>query len=219
MPTADRAFGRAERRAQRVISELAREIRDARLTAGTSQSAVAKAAHVSANTVSRIETGQLAQLSIAEALVVADAVGLDLSVRAYPGRRPTRDAAHAKKLHELLGHVGAPLKYRLEAPLPPREGVPEQRAWDALIGAPDGETGVELEMRLYDLQAQTRRILLKWRDSGAQRLLLLISDTQANRRSLRTFPAYFAVLPRLKTAALLATLQSGTRPETGYALI
>ncbi len=88
-----------------------------------------------------------------------------------------------------------------------------------MIFAPDGDTGVELEMRLYDLQAQMRRIFMKWRDSGAERLLLLINDTHANRLVLRTFPDYFQDLPRLKTASLLAMLERGERPLPGYALI
>ena len=169
--------------------------------------------------MSRIESGTLEGLTLVDAVVLADAVGLDVSIKAYPGRQPTRDAGHARKLTEFLAHVGAPLRYGLEVGLPPREGVPEQRAWDAMIFGPDGETGVELEMRLYDLQAQTRRILLKWRDSGAERLLLLVNDTDANRRVLRTFPDYFKDLPRLKTSHVLAQLQDGRRPPTGYVLI
>ncbi|MGI8928550.1 MAG: hypothetical protein ACR2H0_03655 [Candidatus Limnocylindrales bacterium] len=41
-----------------------------------------------------------------------------------------------------------------------------------------------MEQRLYDVQAQTRRILLKWRDSGVERLLLVLADTRVNRRVL-----------------------------------
>ena len=115
-------------------------------------------------------------------------------------------------------HVAPPLRYGLEVLLPPSEAVPEQRAWDAMIFGPDGDTGVELEMRLYDLQAQTRRILLKWRDSGTQRLPLLINDSRANRRILRTYPDYLDELPRLNEAALLGQLERGVLPETGYVL-
>ena len=153
------------------------------------------------------------------AVRVADAVGLDVSVKAYPGGTPTRDAAQARKLGGFLRHVGKPLRYATEVGLPQREGVTDQRAWDAMIFGPDGETGVELEMRLFDLQAQTRRIHLKWRDSGAERLLVLINDTAGNRRVLRTYPEYLSDLPRLKTAAVLNMLERGERPPTGYLLI
>lgn len=69
-----------------------------------------------------------------------------------------------------------------------------------------------------DIQAQMRRILLKWRDSGAERLLLVIADTDANRRVLRTFPEYFSSLPRLKRSTVIAQLEAGVRPEIGFVL-
>lgn len=137
--------------------------------------------------VSRIEAGGSPSLSLLDAVLLADAVGLDLSVKAYPGRTPTRDAGHARRLQSVLAHVGPPLRYRTEALLPARDGVPERRAWDALLFDAGGQTGVELEQRLYDVQSQTRRILLKWRDSGAERLLLVVADTRTNRRVLAEF--------------------------------
>ncbi len=126
---------------------------------------------------------------------------------------------HGRKLHELMAHIGRPLRRRLEVALPPRAGIPEQRAWDAMIFGSDADMGVELEMRLYDMQAQLRRILLKWRDSGADRMLLLIADTQANRHALRTYPDYLRGLPRTRTATLWRTLERGQLPPTGCALI
>jgi len=94
---------------------------------------VAKAARVSQAQVSRIEAGALLTLSIADAIVVADAVGLDISVKAYPGRRPTRDAGHARKLSGFLAHVAEPLHFAMEVLLPRRTDVPEQHAWDAML--------------------------------------------------------------------------------------
>jgi transcriptional regulator with XRE-family HTH domain len=218
MTSAERSYERARRRALRILTELGDEIHTARLMAGASQTSVATAARLSRSTVSRIEAAKLLHVSVLEAVVLADAVGLDVSFKAYPGRSPTRDTAQAKRLQSLLGHVGRPLRHATEVPLPRREGAPEQRAWDAMLYAPDGETGVELEQRLYDIQAQMRRILLKWRDSGAERLLLVIADTDANRRVLRTFPEYFSSLPRLKRSTVIAQLEAGVRPETGYVL-
>lgn len=187
--------------------------------AGTSQRAVGAASRMSPSNVSRIEHGRLLGLSIADAVVLADAVGLDVSFKLYPGRRPTRDAAHGERLRRLLAQVGPPLKFGTEVPLPPRDGAPEQRSWDALIYAEDGQTGVELEMRLYDVQAQTRRIRLKWRDSGVERLLLVIAETTANRRTLHSFADYFTDLPQLRTATVLPTLRAGNRPPTGLILL
>lgn len=142
-----------------------------------------------------------------------------MSFRAFPGRQPTRDAAHARKLIAFLRHVRSPLRYGTEVAFAQRDGVPEQRAWDAMLFGGDGDTGIELEMRLYDLQSQLRRIHLKFRDSNADRLLILIADTPGNRRALRTFPDYFAELPRLRTATVLALVERGQRPPNGHILI
>jgi hypothetical protein len=88
-----------------------------------------------------------------------------------------------------------------------------------MIFGPDGDTGVELETKLHDAQAQTRRLFGKWRDSGAQRLLLIVADTAANRRVLRELPAYFTELPRLKTGTVINELEAGHRPKTGLVLL
>jgi hypothetical protein len=169
--------------------------------------------------VSRIEEGKLVALTIAQAIVVADAVGLDVSVKAYPGRRPTRYAGHTRKMTAFLAHVARPVRFATEVALPPREAARERRAWDAMLFAPDGDTGVELEMRLYDMQAQTRRLFLKWRDSGVERLLLLVDDSRTNRHALALFPEYLNGLPRIRTAMLYAALERGERPPSAYALI
>ena len=201
-----------------MLTEIGDEIRAARLRSGTSQAAVARAARVSRSNVSRVEWARLANLPILEATLICDAVGLDLSIKTYPGRQPTRDAGHARRLNRFLGHLAPPLHHAVEVRLPASPGVPEQRAWDALIRAPDGDTGVELEQRLHDVQAQLRRVLIKWRDSGADRLLLLIADTHANRRVIDEFPEYFKPLPRLARASVLADLAAGRRPPTGWLL-
>jgi transcriptional regulator with XRE-family HTH domain len=218
VPSADSNYWRARRRAERILRELGMEIRSARLSAGSSQASVAAAARISRSNVSRIESAHLLKLSIREAILLADAVGLNLSIKAYPGREPTRDAGHARRLKALLANVTSPLGVRLEVPLPPRAGALEQRAWDALISATDGETGVELEIRLHDMQSQTRRILLKWRDSGVERLLLVIADSDANRRAIRLYPDYLSALRRLRRADVVAALKAGRRPPTGYVL-
>ena len=83
---------------------------------------------------------------------------------------------------------------------------------------PAGETGLELEQRLYDVQSQTRRILLKWRDSGVERLLLVVANTRGNRRVLREFPDYFRELPVLNMGQVLRMLEAGQRPPTGMIL-
>lgn len=174
---------------------------------------------MSASMVSRFEAGRLPNLSLVDAVVLADVVGLDLSIKAFPGRQPTRDAGHARRLSGLLQHAEHPLICRTEVQLPRRpDGIPEQRAWDATISDATGVTGVELEQRLYDVQAQTRRVHLKWRDSGVDDFLLVVAATASNRRALREFESYFEELPRLGTSRVLVDLRAGRRPPTGLIL-
>lgn len=218
MPSSERAYDRAVRRGQKLLTTFGAEIRDARLSSALSQKAVGRATRMSHAKVSRIESGRSPGIALVDAVLLADAVGLDLSVKTYPGRSPTRDAAHGRRLQSFLAHVGRPLRYWTESLLPARDGVPERRAWDALIRDSDGETGVELEQLLYDVQSQTRRMLLKWRDSGAERLLLVLADTRTNRRVLAEFADYFLQLPRLRTSHVLRLLEAGRRPPTGLIL-
>ena len=152
-----------------------------------------------------------------DAAVIVSAVGLELSARTFPGGAAVRDAGHAKKLVELMRHAAAPLRIRFEVPLPERVGVIEQRNWDATISDLNETTGVELESALYDVQSQTRRIQNK-RRQGVDRLLVVVADTNRNRRVLREFPDYFAEWPRLRTATVIAELEAGRLPPTGLIL-
>ena len=142
MPTSERAYHRARRRAEGLLRLFGNDVRDARLTAGLSQMVVARRLAWSNAKVSRIEAGSARGVALLDAVVLADTVGLDLSIKTYPGRRPTRDAPQARRLQALLAHVGRPIQYRVEALLPARNGTYEQRAWDALLTDPTGETGL-----------------------------------------------------------------------------
>ncbi len=145
-------------------------------------------------------------------------MGLDFTARTFPGGYPIRDAGQARKMGALLDHVRRPLRFQTEVLLPPRVGVPEQRRWDALITDGVEEMGVEVEMRLHDAQAQTGRLRTKARDGLVDRVLLVVAATRHNRHVLRDFPAYFADWPRLRTAVVVATLESGRLPPSGLIL-
>lgn len=169
--------------------------------------------------MSRIEGGKVPRLSIMEASRIATVLGLDLSVRAYPGGSPVRNSAHAERLRRVIDRVHAPLTCRTEVPLPAGPGRPDQRAWDALIVGSGQRTGIELEMRLRDGQAVERRINLKRRDDPVDRFLLLVADTRTNRRVLRERPDLFPELPRLRSAAVIDALRAGEHPPSGLLLV
>ena len=117
------------------------------------------------------------------------------------------------------GSRRAPLRYRTEVPLRPTTDHPEQRSWDAVLSGNGARTAIELEMRLYDAQAQTRRLHLKQRDDAPDHMLVVVAATRANRRVLDEFGELLADWPRLGTAAVLKTLRAGRHPGTGLILV
>jgi hypothetical protein len=110
-------------------------------------------------------------------------VGLDLSLRAYPGGSPLRDEGHRQLLARFRALLPLSASWRTEVPLPTPG---DQRAWDATTDLWGMRVGIEAEMRPTDLQALERRLGLKLRDGGVDRLILVLADSRANRRLIRT---------------------------------
>jgi transcriptional regulator with XRE-family HTH domain len=193
MPPRDRAADRGSRRADAIVAELGRELRQARLAAGLSQVEIAGAVGLSSSLVSRIERGRLPFVPIRHLARLLSVVGLELSARAYPVADPLRDRAHGELLERLRARVAPGLSWRTEVPLP----LPgDRRAWDATIRCRDVVVAIEAETRPNDLQALDRRLALKRRDGGVERLILLMTDSRANRQLLRDHgPALRASFP------------------------
>jgi hypothetical protein len=143
---------------------------------------VAAAAGVTRSWVSKVELDRAPDVGVRVLAVLLAIVGLDLRLRAYPGGTPLRDEGHRWLLGRFraLLPVGAP--WQLEVPLPI---VGDQRAWDAMTMLWGLRVGIEAEMRPSDLQAVQRKLALKRRDGGVDRLVLVLADTKANRRFLR----------------------------------
>ncbi len=201
---------RGTRRGQRSLATLGDELRAARLTAGLSLAAVARAADTSVAEVSRIERATAPWASVVAVSRLAAVVGLDLWVRTYPGPSPLRDAGHAALFAALRASIHPPLTIRAEVPIAD-DG--DMRAWDAVVRGPDGSAGVEIETRLTDAQALLRRISLKARDAGLDRVLLVLADTRANRRAFRAAEQQFKASLPLESQVVLRSLAAGTLPD------
>jgi transcriptional regulator with XRE-family HTH domain len=219
MGATERIVDRATRRATQLVRSIGSELREARLAAGLSQERVAAAAHVSRPWYARLEAGRIRSPGFVELARVAAVLGLDLSARLYPGPSPLRDAGQSAKLSLLLAPLAGPLRARREVPLPAREGVPEQRSWDAMLFGQARRTAIELEMRIRDGQAFERRIALKRRDDPTDGFLLVIADTRTNRHVLRENPRLFADLPRIRPSVVRRALAAGLHPPTGLVLL
>jgi transcriptional regulator with XRE-family HTH domain len=174
-------------RAREILARLPAEARTARLGSGLSQGDVAAALSISRSQYSRIERGLSPDLSVGTAARVFAVLSYELAVRSFPNGDPIRDAAHAallERLHVLCHHS---LVWRTEVPLP----IPgDPRAWDATIRGQLFRAGVEGETRFRDLQALDRRLALKERDGGMDRLILVLLDSRANREAVRAHASW-----------------------------
>ncbi len=206
----------ARLRAGQIRARLGAEIRLARVGSGLSQTAAGAAAAMSHAQWSRIERGALGGLTLDQACRAAAAVGLALSVKAYPDGDPVRDAAQLALLERLHARLPDGCRWWTEVPLP----IPgDRRAWDALIELRGRRAGCEAETRLSDLQALERRLALKLRDGGVDVLLLLVADTANNRRVINLHREALRGLLPIDGREVFANLRAGRLPESSGLVI
>ena len=185
------------------------EIREARLAAGLSQRDVARAAATSQSRVSRLERSVGQNASIAELSIVGSVLGLKLVVKLYPVLDRIRDEPQLRLLESLAAQLPAGTAWHSEVPMPVHGDL---RAMDAVIGLGRCTVAVEAWTRLGDVQAQVRSAVLKRRDLGADRLVVLLADTPHNRLAWETAsPVVRPTLP-LGTRAVMAALRAGRDP-------
>jgi transcriptional regulator with XRE-family HTH domain len=194
----------------RVLGELGR----ARRGAGLSREAVGRACGLARSSVERLEAGTR-RSTIRELAAYGATVGLEVRLRAYPAGDPIRDAGQQRLLERFRPRLHPGLSWRTEVTLP-IEG--DRRAWDALIRGEGWVVAVEAETVLDDLQAVERRIALKQRDGGIDRVILLVADTRRNRRALAAAPNAFPGFS-LDARATLRDLAAGRNPDRSAILV
>jgi transcriptional regulator with XRE-family HTH domain len=215
MVTRERRIDRGRRRARRSVIAIGDEFREARIQAGLTQHELADAVGISASAISRIERGESPNVAFAILVVIASVLGLDLPLRAFPNGDVVRDAGQLALLARFRVVLPAVVRHRAEVPL----GIPgDQRAWDQVIEGNGWLLPVEAESRLRDVQALLRRLGLKCRDGGVDRVLLLVADSRHNRRVLRLFAAEFTAAFPIPERVALVALRSG-QPPAGSAIV
>ncbi len=215
MATVDRARDKGRRQADKLFRGLGVELRDARLAAGLSQDHVAQVAGLDQSRVSRTERAERLPARIDELAAHCAALGLRLSLKAYPDGSPVRDAAQLRLIERFREPLAPQFLWRTEVLI---GGKGDLRAWDIQLDGP-GSIGIDAETRLYDIQALQRRFEAKWRDSGVDRLVLLVASSRHNRRVLAehrdallsTFPA--------DTPEIMAALRRGRLPGSNGIVI
>lgn len=191
---------------------LGEEHRNARVAAGLSLRDSAAASGSSRSQLCRFERGEIDRASITDMGAWFAVLGLDLTIRAYPAGDPIRDRAQLALLERFRGRLHPSLRWRTEVPLP-IEG--DLRAWDAEVSGAQPErwkARVEAETKIADGQALERRLSLKLRDDPGGHLILLVSDTRANRAALRSIGVGLRELLPLETRQILSALAAGRDP-------
>jgi transcriptional regulator with XRE-family HTH domain len=205
----ERRLDLARRRRRQRLATIGDELREARLTAGLSQDAVARAAGTSSSALSRVELGGSQRVSYETLVAIGAILGLDVSIRAYPEGSPLRDTAQLSLLSRFRARIATSLSWRSEVPL----SVPgDRRGWDAVIAGPGWRVAVDAETRLRDVQALLRRIALKARDDRAATVILVVADTRHNRQTLRLYAGDIDPLLPERSDAILSRLEAGDPP-------
>ncbi len=178
MGTRTRPVDHGSERARATLAATGRELRETRLDRGLSIAEVALASGLSVAHVSRLERGLLERVSVWHLTRLSAVVGLDLSIRLFPGGRPIRDAAHVDLTRRFRAGLHRSIRWNGEVPLP----IPgDRRAWDGVISTDQWRYGVEIETACRDVQALLRRVGLKVRDSGVDGAILVLPATRRTR--------------------------------------
>lgn len=199
----------ATRLSQWLRIELGRELRIARHRAGMRQRDVAAAIGSSASHVSRVENAQLSNLGLAILTHHAAAVGLRPSVRLYPLGRRLLDGPQVQLLSRFRARIHGSWRWETEVPMPIAGDL---RSADCRISRQGCSILVEAYTRLSDWQAQTSSAARKKRDLGADRLVLLVAATHANRRAVAEADDVSSGSFPVRTKATLAALATGADP-------
>lgn len=204
------------RRGRELTATVLQELRLARVDRNLSGAALAAELGISGAQYSRIERGLVRGLSIEQASGLLASVGLDLSVRVYPGGQPLRDGAHAALLDRLRRELHRSLRVLTEVPFPmPRD----QRAWDVVVVGQAWRHGFEAETRPRDLQSLERRLALKVRDGGVDGASLLLLDSRHNRDFVRAHAASLMERFPVPGARALELLRAGVDPGAGSVIL
>jgi hypothetical protein len=142
-------------------------------------------------------------------------IGLAVRINLYPLVTAIRDAPQVALIGRLRARLHQSWRVRVEVPVPI---LGDLRAVDLVLSIPGCAVVVEAITRLGDIQAQVRPALLKQRDLRADRLILLVADTQANRQALRAGAGVLEPDFPLGPRGVLSALGEGRDPG-GNAII
>jgi transcriptional regulator with XRE-family HTH domain len=197
-------------------NRLLTELRDARVVADLSARRVAQQLGWSATAYRRFEAGDVV-LSLSDVSMVAAVLGYEMSAKLYPFGSALVDKGHQALIGRFRVVVSEAFKVVAEVPLP---NPGDRRSWDLLLRLAHQIVGVEAETRIRDIQRLVRHIRERERDGGADVVLLLLSDTRANRSALPELVQALGPSFETKPRAILHALRAGDKlPGSGVVLL
>lgn len=208
MPAHERLRATGLQHADRITRQLGAEARDLRRAAGVSQATLAAAIHVSRGWVGDFELGRLRVLDLRTVAILFALLGQKMSVKAFPTGEPLRDAGQSRLLGRFNQRLASIWRRHLEAVMPISSDL---RAWDELLVGPVS-IGVDAETVLRDLQATERAMAAKLRDSGCDRMILLVAASDRNRSLIRTHIGALRQTFPLGTREVMTALAAGRDP-------
>ena len=192
-----------------LLRDIGRELRVARIAAGSRQVDVARRLGTSTSAVCRVEKGSIGALTLRRLERHAAAVGLRPFVKLFPAARRILDQPQLDLLADFRARLHASWSFTTEVVMP----IPgDLRAADCRFAKPNCVCIGEAYTRISDFQAQSRAALAKKRDIGADRLYLIVRGTTTNRRALSAAePIVTASFP-LGTREVMRALAQGNDP-------
>jgi transcriptional regulator with XRE-family HTH domain len=199
----------SRRRAAEQSAKIGSEVKLARVTLAMTARQVADRAGVSSSTEARVELGDPG-LTVGTMCAVAEAVGLDVVIRAYNGRAPSlRDTGQIEAANQLRSWAHPSWQPDVELLIGPHG--------ESIDMAFFGTTEIwafEIERMATDFQAQYRRAdrkreALAARHQRPVRLVLAIEDTRRNRAALEPHLAFIRSVMPAGTREVLGCLRTG----------
>lgn len=172
-------------------------------------SRAADRAGVSWSTVARVERGDLS-VGLATMCAIGEAVGLDVVVKVYEGRRPSlRDTGQLSIVERLCAEASPAWQPAVEL-LVGQHG----EAIDTAFFAPREIIASEVETLAADFQGQYRRgdrkrQLLAGRHQRPVRLVVVVEDTRRNRRALEPHLEFVRSVLPAGSREILRALRTG----------
>ena len=199
----------ARRRARTQVLRIGEEIGRAQAVYGFTDRRLAKLAGVAPSTVRRIRGGDGA-VQVDTLCSVAEAVGVDLTLKGYVGRQPSlRDTGQLGIAELLIAGVHGSWRSALEV-----AAGEHGRRIDLVLFGPEEILALEIERMLVDFELQFRSGLDKREALGATharpvRLVVVVEETQRNRRVASEHASLFRQALAAGSREVLAALRSG----------